>query len=322
LFDDIWDWLPTAVAFFVIYVLLICFFAPDIIFSRTTTSGGDTGAHHYPAQYMIQELLPNGRLTGWAPGWYAGMPMLTFYFPFPFLLIALVDYILPYTIAFKLVTILGVFLLPLTVYGMVRLWRIRRPFPVLAAVFAAGFLLMEKSGGGQLYSIYGGNILSTLAGEFGYMLSFALMFLFLGTMYRAMEKPRFNLLFVLNCVLLMALALSHIVTTIVLVFVIPGLLLPFLVRSRSEGAGVVLRPLGYLVVVGLVGFCLTAFWSLHLPRTSSGRQRCSGTSCHCWASPSTSARSWPSWSWVPSALRLQLVWAFSPGRLGGACSLW
>jgi hypothetical protein len=255
--------MPTAIAFLAIYALLLIFYSPDLIFSQTTTSGGDTGAHHYPAQYLIQELLPHGRLTGWAPGWYAGMPMLTFYFPFPFLLIAILDSILPYTVAFKLVTILGVFLLPLATYGMARLWRIRRPYPVLAAVFATAFLLMEKSGGGQLYSIYGGNILSTLAGEFGYMLSFALVFLFLGTMYRGMEKPRYNMFFVLNCLILMALALSHIVTTIVLVFVIPGLLLPFLVRTtRGEGAGVFLRPLGYLAAVGAVGFCLVAFWSL------------------------------------------------------------
>ena len=94
----------------------------------------------------------------------------------------------------------------------------------MAAVFALAFLLMES------YSIYGGNILSTLAGEFGYMLSFALVFLFLGTMYRGMEKPRFNMLFVLNCLILMALVLSHIVTTIVLVCIIPGLLL---VHSRA-----------------------------------------------------------------------------------------
>ena len=167
-----WDWLPTALAFLVVYGMLIGFFSRhwplDLLFSQTTTSGGDTGAHHYPAQYLIQELLPNWRLTGWAPGWYAGMPMLTFYFPFPFLLIALVDYLpgMPYTVAFKLVTVLGIFLLPLAAYSLARLWRIRRPFPAVAAIFAGAFLLMEKSGAGQLYSIYGGNILSTLAGEF------------------------------------------------------------------------------------------------------------------------------------------------------------
>lgn len=242
----LWDWVPTLVAFLAIYTVLFIFYKPGLLFSLTTTAGGDTGAHHYPAQYLIHELLPRLQLTGWAPGWYAGMPMLTFYFPFPFLLIAIFDWILPYQLAFKLVTVLGVFGLPAAAYAMGRLWRVRRPFPTVAAVFALVFLLMES------YSIYGGNILSTLAGEFGYMLSFSLVFLLLGTVYRGMEKPRFNMLFVLNCLILMALVLSHIVTTFVLVFIIPGLLL---VNPRW-------RSLGYLAAVAVVGFCLSAFWSV------------------------------------------------------------
>jgi hypothetical protein len=242
----LWDWAPTLIAFLVIYTVLFIFYKPGLLFSLTTTAGGDTGAHHYPAQYLIQELLPHFRLTGWAPGWYAGMPMLTFYFPFPFLLIALFDWILPYQLAFKLVTVLGVFALPWAAYAMARLWRVRRPFPVLAAVFTVPMLLMES------YSIYGGNVLSTLAGEFSYMLSFTLVFLFLGTVHRGMEKPRFNMLFVLNCLILMALVLSHVVTTFVLICIVPGLLL---VNPRW-------RSLGYLAAVGAVGFCLSAFWSI------------------------------------------------------------
>lgn len=238
--------MPALIAFLAIYATLLVFYKPNLLFSLTTTAGGDTGAHHYPAQYLIQELLPHFRLTGWAPGWYAGMPMLTFYFPFPFLLIAVLDWFIPYLLAFKLVTVLGVFALPATAYAMGRLWRVRRPYPVMAAVFAMVFLLMES------YSIYGGNILSTLAGEFGYMLSFALVPLFLGTMYRGMENPRFNMLFVLNCLILLALVLSHIVTTFALVCIVPGLLL---VNFRW-------RSLGYLVAVAIVGFCLSAFWSL------------------------------------------------------------
>lgn len=243
---SIWDWIPTLLAFLAIYTTLFIFFRPDLLFSATTTAGGDTGAHHYPAQYLIQELLPHFRLTGWAPGWYAGMPMLTFYFPFPFLLIAILDWFIPYLVAFKIVTVLGVFALPATAYAMGRLWRVRKPFPVMAAVFALVFLLMES------YSIYGANILSTLAGEFGYMLSFAFVFLFLGTVHRGMEKPRFNMLFVLNCLILMALVLSHIVTTFALVCIVPGLLL---VNPRW-------RSLGYLAAVAAVGFALSAFWSL------------------------------------------------------------
>jgi len=243
---SIWDWIPTLLAFLAIYTTLLIFFKPNLLFSLTTTAGGDTGAHHYPAQYLIQELLPNFRLTGWAPGWYAGMPMLTFYFPFPFLLIAVLDWFIPYLLAFKIVTVLGIFALPATAYAMGRLWRLRRPFPIMAAVFALIFLLMQS------YTIYGGNILSTLAGEFGYMLSFALVLLLLGTLYRGMEKPRFDMLFVLNCLILMALVLSHIVTTIMLVCIVPGLLL---VHPRW-------RSLGYVAGVAVVGFCLTAFWTL------------------------------------------------------------
>lgn len=240
------DWIPNVIAFLAIYCVLLIFYRPNLLFSLTTTAGGDTGAHHYPAQYLIEELLPHFRLTGWAPGWYAGMPMLTFYWPFPFLLIAILDWFMPYQVAFKIVTAIGVFALPAAAYAMARLWRLRRPFPVLAAVFALAFLLMQS------YSIYGGNILSTLAGEFGYMISFALVFLFLGTVHRGMEKPGFNLLFVLNCLILLALVLSHIVTTIVLVCIVPGLLL---VNPRW-------RSFGYLVAVAVVGFCLSAFWSL------------------------------------------------------------
>jgi hypothetical protein len=243
---DLWDWIPTLLAFLIIYAVLLTLYKPNLLFGLNTTSGGDTGAYHYPMQYLIQYLLPHFKLTGWAPGWYAGMPMLTFYFPFPFLLIAVLNWILPYQVAFKIVTVLGVFALPAAAYAMGRLWRVRRPFPVLAAVFAVIMLLMET------YSIYGGNILSTLAGEFSYMLSFALVFLWLGTMYRGMEKPRFNMLFVLNCLILMALVLSHIVTTFALVFIAPGLLL---VNPRW-------RSFGYVAAVAAIGFALSAFWSI------------------------------------------------------------
>ncbi len=244
----VWDWLPTLIAFLAIYAVLFIFYRPNLLFSLTTTGGGDTGAYHYPMQVLIQDLLPHFKLTGWAPGWYAGMPMFTFYFPFPFLLIAVLHWIIPYQIAFKLVTVLGVFALPAVAYAFARLLRIRRPYPVLAAVFALLFLFLF-----QASRYYGGNILSTLAGEFSYMLSFSLCFLFLGTMHKAMERgSKFDWLFVVNCLLVLVIVLSHIVTTFVLVFLVWGLLL---VHWRR-------RALLYLMSVGAVGFALTAFWSI------------------------------------------------------------
>jgi len=243
----VWDWIPTLVAFLAIYTVLFILYRPNLLFSLTTTAGGDTGAYHYPMQVLMKDLLPHFKVTGWAPGWYAGMPMFTFYFPFAFLLIAVLHWIIPYQIAFKIVTVLGVFALPVVAYFFARFFRIRRPYPTLAAVFALGFLFMLT------YSIYGGNVLSTLAGEFSYMLSFSCSFLFLGTMYKGMERgSRFDRLFVVNCLLLLLIVLSHIVTTFVLAFLVWGLLLVH--RQR--------RALLYLAGVGAVGFALSAFWSI------------------------------------------------------------
>lgn len=239
-----WELIATAAVFVAVYSVLLYLYRPDLLLALTTTSGGDMGAHHFPAQFMAEELLPRFKLTGWTFGWYAGMPMFTFYLPFPFLLIAVTSLVIPYEVAFKLVTVLGVFLLPAAAYLYMRLLRYRLPFPEFAAVFALIFLLMGS------FSIYGGNILSTLAGEFGYSLAFALIFIFLGTLARGMEKPRLDLLFVLNCALLTAIVLSHIVIVIMLVIIVPSLLL---LHHRR-------RSFFYLVGVFLMGFFLTAFW--------------------------------------------------------------
>src|SRR5687768_17196211 len=72
---------------------------PSLLLANTTPAGGDTGAHVWGPAYMRDHLLPEGRILGWAPDWYAGMPYPTFYFPLPTLLIVLLDVVLPYGIA-------------------------------------------------------------------------------------------------------------------------------------------------------------------------------------------------------------------------------
>ncbi len=66
------------------------------------------------------------------------MPMLTFYMPLPFLIIAILSWFIPYQIAFKLTTVLGVFLLPLATYvfgassayaHLSRCWQPDSPWP-------------------------------------------------------------------------------------------------------------------------------------------------------------------------------------------------
>ena len=40
---------------------------PSLLFAQTTTAGGDTGAHVALPAFLKNDLLPEGRLTGWDP---------------------------------------------------------------------------------------------------------------------------------------------------------------------------------------------------------------------------------------------------------------
>ena len=74
-------------------VFLSCFFVlwvvnPDgVLFTRSTPTGGDLGAHIWGPAFLRDELIPNFRLSGWSPDWYAGFPAYHFYMVVPMLFI-------------------------------------------------------------------------------------------------------------------------------------------------------------------------------------------------------------------------------------------
>ena len=82
---------------------------------NTTVTGGDTGAHVWFPDFLIDHFLP-WRVAGWSKDFYAGFPAGQFYFPFPAVLIAILDVVVPYNVAFKLVTALGPVPLPVGAY--------------------------------------------------------------------------------------------------------------------------------------------------------------------------------------------------------------
>jgi hypothetical protein len=236
----------TAAAFVGIYVMLINVLHLDLIFDRTTAAGGDMGSHHYVAEFLRTQLLPRGKVTGWAPGWYAGIPMLTFYFPLPYSLISLLSIVTGPQIAFKLVTASGLFLLPVTTWGAFKVLRLPQPAPILAAVASVPFLFMTS------FTIYGGNIASTMAGEFSFALSFALLPLTLAVCYRAVQE---GIWWKRATLLVAAVVLSHILTTIVLVVAVAVLLIQPTWRQVRVATARLARIFG-------VAFLLTAFWAL------------------------------------------------------------
>ena len=217
---------------------------PSLIFASTTPAGGDMGAHVWAPDFLREHLLPSGRLTGWTPDWYAGFPAFHFYMVPPSLAIVVLDLVLPYGVAFKLVTISGVLALPVAAYLFGRFARVPFPGPPLLAVAAVGFLF-DRS-----FTIYGGNIASTLAGEFAFTISLAFSIVFLGVVLRGMRNGRDR---ALAAVLFAATALCHLIPAI---FAIAGAVIAWAIEVVRRGtrtettilAGAVALPLLHVLV--------------------------------------------------------------------------
>jgi len=157
---------------------------PNLLLTNTTTTGGDTGAHVALPAFLKASLLPSLHLTGWYPGWYNGFPLYTYYFVLPDLIAALLSYVIPYGVAFKLATVLGSLLMPICAYGLGKLFRLRAPIPSALAVAMLPFLFDTS------FTIDGGNLFSTLAGEYAFSLSLALSLLVLGLFARGVSSGK------------------------------------------------------------------------------------------------------------------------------------
>jgi uncharacterized membrane protein len=229
---------------------------PGNIFSDTTPAGGDMGAHVWGPAYLRDHLLPSGRLVGWTSDWYAGFPAYQFYMVAPAVAIAALSYVVPYGTAFKLVVVAGVLALPVTAWAFGRLTRL--PFPVspLLAV-AATMFLFDRS-----YSILGGNLASTFAGEFSFSIALSLAVLYLGVLGRGLETGKHR---AWAALLLALVALTH---PIVLVLAVMGTVVWFLLSLEwSRLAPAVAVPLlvasfgvGALAATSSAAVEITGWW--------------------------------------------------------------
>src|ERR1700722_5818746 len=234
---------------------------PSLLLANTTTAGGDTGAHVMLPAFLKSHLLTHGQLTGWDPDWYDGFPLYTFYFPLPGLITVMFNAVVNYNVAFKLVTVLGTLTLPVCAWAFGKMAGLRNPGPACLAAAMLPFLF-EPS-----FTIYGGNILSTMAGEFSYSLSISFAMLFLGVVAVGLRTGRYR---ILAAVLFAATLLCHLIPAIFagVGAVVWVLLDADLRRGLHRGVRNSVarhrwgRRLWWGVVVGAIGVGLTAFWLL------------------------------------------------------------
>ncbi|MGB5759407.1 MAG: hypothetical protein WBM50_21005 [Acidimicrobiales bacterium] len=242
-----------------------------LLFLDTTPSGGDMGAHVWGPAFLRDHLLPQGLLSGWTPDWYAGFPAYHFYMVVPSLaivavnaglawylglplaalvlygghrlslqfdnarnwirvlavVVAVVLISVPYGVSFKLISVTGLVMFPMAAWAMGRLARSPEPVPAFLALAAFIFLFDTN------FTIYGGNIASTLAGEFAFSLSLCLTLLAIGLAVRGMDDERLR---APAAVVIALVALCHIIPVF---FLVPALVLLVLMHPAVPRAWVV-----------------------------------------------------------------------------------
>jgi len=195
-----------------IYFILLSKFNISLLFSDTILTGGDSASWYQVLHTLKYDYVPKGRLFGFSQGNFFGYMEGQHYFVLPFLFAALLGSFMPLTVALKITTVLGGFALPLTVYaGVLSISGSKRSASVSSA--ASLLFLFNES-----YSIFGGNWLSTFAGEFCFSWAIAMLPLFVASVVRDAREKRSGLV---SGILLGLIGLAH------LFVFMPAFFLPF-----------------------------------------------------------------------------------------------
>ena len=228
-------------------VFLIWQLHPSLILSNTTTAGGDTGAHFIVPWLAEHQVFNHFRLTGWSSAWYDGFPLLGFYFPLPSILVAILNIFISYDVAFKLITVLGSLIFIPSLYTLGKKFGLPRPIPVCLSLVGIGYLFNTS------YTIDGGNLASTLAGEYSFSLSLALGIYVVAI---AAKKKLTNKDMALGALLFGLSTLAHILPSFWVGFALVFLVLLKRVFYKTW------EDLPRTVGIVLIAACLTAFWAL------------------------------------------------------------
>ena len=198
-------------------VFLLIFLRIDLVFTNTLPTGGDMGAHVVPTKFFVENLFKNFSLRGWSNDWFAGYPLYYFYFPVPPIIVSLFNFILPFSIAFKLMVILSQIVLVISVERLFSLET--KKYSIIGTI--AGFVYIFT----ESFTIYGGNLASTLAGQYSF--TFSLGFVLLGIYFLKVKKDK---TFIYSAMFMGLSVLSHIIPFMIF---IPYYAYHFLVSKRD-----------------------------------------------------------------------------------------
>ncbi|MCC6953317.1 MAG: hypothetical protein IT290_04300 [Deltaproteobacteria bacterium] len=181
--------------------LIMLFEVPwSSLLSTGIPSGGDNPAHPVLMLNARDALLQHATIIHYSYDFWAGFELFQFYFPLSYLAGGLLSTVIHPYIAFKLITVVGSVLLPLSFHFMVRGMGLSRVSGVIAQLCAISFLYTDA------HRMWGGNVFSALAGMIGNSWTFIFVPLAIGELFRARAQLRFSATFAF---LAAAAALSH-----------------------------------------------------------------------------------------------------------------
>ena len=184
-------------------IVLILFLRIDLVFLNNTPTGGDMGAHIVAIDTFIKDFMPNFQISGWSNDWFAGYPLYYFYFPLPAIITFFLDVIFPFGVAFKLMVVISTILV---VYSLEKLFR--KDSNKLSSIGATAGLFYVFT---ESFTIYGGNLASTLAGQFSFAYSLAFGNLAIFYLIKSNNKFRFSI----SSIFLSLCLLSHLIPFII-----------------------------------------------------------------------------------------------------------
>ena len=161
------------------------------------------GAHIVAVDTFIKDFMPNFQINGWSNDWFGGYPLYYFYFPLPAIITFFLNLIFPFGIAFKIMVVLSIILV---VYSIEKLMRKTSNQISIFGATAGLFYVFTES-----FTIYGGNLASTLAGQFSF--AYSLAFANLSIFY--LIKSENNFRFTISSIFLALCLLSHLIPFII-----------------------------------------------------------------------------------------------------------
>ena len=160
--------------------LLLIFMRVELVFSDLLPTGGDMGAHIVPTKFFVTELFNNFKLSGWSQDWFSGYPVYYFYFPLPPIITSFLNFLFPFSISFKTMVLISQVLLVVSIEMLMR--KNSKEFSFYGFGVGLLYLLTES------FTIFGGNLASSLAGQYSFTYSVAFANLSLFYLIKSKQK--------------------------------------------------------------------------------------------------------------------------------------